>query len=197
MTPSDAADEGPFPVPVEVVTLPKSGFPVAAAASDEQLAAIAAEYGLQSVSRFNIRGTVFRWKSKGARFDGKLSAHVAANCVVTDVPVPQTIELPVDILFVPEGSRLTRPQTDGEDELVVDLESSDPPETFSGTSIDIGAVVLELFSLELDAFPRSPDAPEHVEFTTAGDEPETPVQDQASPFAALASLKVPKSDDGS
>lgn len=185
----------PFPVSIDVATLPKSGFPVSETANEAQLAAISAAYGLQSVSSFAITGRVFRWRSKGARFDGALKAQVSASCVVTDEPVPQTVNLSIEVTFVPDGSSLTRPRVDGDGELVVDLDANDPPETFTGTSIDLGAVVLELFSLEIDPFPRSPNAPDHIEFTTADDEQEADGEGQPSPFAALAALKQSKSDD--
>lgn len=187
----------PFPILIDVATLPKSGFPVSDQADDAQRAAIAGRFGLLDVEAFTVKGRMFRWRSKGARFEGDMVAKVTAACVVTGTPVAQTIRDDLNLTFVPDGSRLARPASDADGELVLDLDAEDPPEVFVGTSIDVGSVVLELFSLELDPFPRAPDAPEHLEFTTASEE-EAAADEKPSPFAALAALKdqAPGNDNG-
>ncbi|MEM1364336.1 MAG: YceD family protein [Pseudomonadota bacterium] len=192
----DTADRNAFPVSVDVSTLPKSGFPVKVDATETQKAIVAEQYGLLAVEKMTINGSLFRWRSKGARFEGKLDAKVQAACVVTEEPVLQVVNLPLDLTFVPDGSRLTKPCTDADGELVLDVEDADPPETFVGTTIDLGAVALELFSLELDPFPRAEHAPAHVEFTTQT-QADADSDKAPSPFAALAALQTSKSDDDS
>ncbi|MEO0497773.1 MAG: DUF177 domain-containing protein [Pseudomonadota bacterium] len=193
-------EANPFPVVVDVATLPKSGFPVSEKVSPAQMRDVAVRFDLREVESFSVEGRMFRWRSKGARFEGEMSAKVTAACVVTGASVNQTIKAPLDITFVTDGSRLARPQAgpevDSDGELILDFEAADPPELFTGTSIDIGTVILEIFSLELDPFPRAPDAPERLEFTTL-EEGQSTDAEKPSPFAALAALKErnPGNDD--
>ena len=61
----------------------------------------------------------------------------------------------------------------------MDPDAPDPPDEMEGDVIDIAAYVVEHLTLELDPFPRKPDA----EFAYK------PEGANVSPFAALAKLK--------
>jgi uncharacterized metal-binding protein YceD (DUF177 family) len=64
----------------------------------------------------------------------------------------------------------------------VNLEDDDLPDYFEGNEIDLADLVLEVFALAIDLYPRKPGAelPEDM----AGDDPA-----ELSPFAALKALK--------
>ena len=42
--------------------------------------------------------------------------------------------------------------------MAIDPEAPDPPEVMDGTTIDIGALVEEIFVLAIDPYPRAPGA---------------------------------------
>lgn len=180
----------PFSYPVDVSVLPKSGHPVDARSDEESREKLAAEFDLLEVRAFELTGKLRRWKSNGARFIGELKADVLSACVVTDEPVLQKIEEKIELSFLPEGSRLLKPEQFEDGELVLDVEAEDPPEMFTGNMIDLGAVATEYFSLALDPFPRADDAPEVT--STQIDDPD---EDKPSSFAALAALKASSQKD--
>ena len=64
-------------------------------------------------------------------------------------------------------------------EVIIDLEADDPPDVLESDVIDLAGYVIEHLALEIDPFPRAPDA----EFSP----PET--TRKSSPFAKLAEWK--------
>lgn len=170
-------------LPVHVARMPQKGFPVVHAATERERAALAANHGLLSVESFVIDALVTRWRSEGIRLAGTITADVVQECVVTLDPVPAHLEIPFEISLVSAGSKLDRVPEGGHGEIVVDAESDDIPDTFSGDTIDAGALAEEHFELALDPYPRKPGAEFHQEGNAAGDVA------RPSPFAALRKLK--------
>lgn len=142
---------------VSVDRLPQKGMPVKMLADEEQREALARTHGLASVESFSAELLVQRWKRDGVRVNGNIRARVVQTCVVTLDPFESLIDEPVSALFVPEGSRLARDETDG-GEIVVDVEADDLPETFRGGRVDVGALAEEFFALAIDLYPRRPGA---------------------------------------
>lgn len=116
--------------------------------------------------------------------DGRLKGVLVQACVVTLEPVPQRVDERVDLVFVPETSKLARIAPEGDGELHLDPEGADIPETFRGDTIDLGAILAELASLALDPYPRA----DGVEFSQHDTDPD-PDGGKVSPFAALGRLK--------
>jgi uncharacterized metal-binding protein YceD (DUF177 family) len=110
------------------------------------------------------------------RVRGRLTADVVQACVVTLDPVPQHIDEPVDLRFLPEGAE---PEDDPED----------PDEILSeGGPMDLGEAIAEQLSLALDPYPRVPGAelqPDVLE----EDEPPEEAPRRPNPFAKLSALK--------
>ncbi|TIV50461.1 MAG: DUF177 domain-containing protein, partial [Mesorhizobium sp.] len=77
------------------------------------------------------------------------------------------IDEPVEALFLPEQSKLGREGFEGGGEIVLDADGPDSPETFSGDTIDVGALAEQFFGLAIDPYPRKPGA----SLDTAGDDP--------------------------
>ena len=90
----------------------------------------------------------------GVRVKGHVSVSIVQDCVVTLDPVEQQIEEDFEAIFLPENSRLAKRVQDGSAELVLDPEGPDLPETFTGDSIDVGAVAAEFAALAIDPYPR-------------------------------------------
>ena len=146
----------PVSFPVHVARLPQKGLPVAFEADPAQRAALAGEHGLRSVDGWRADLLVSPWKRGGVKVTGRVSADIVQDCVVTLEPLATHIDEPVDGLFVPEDSRLGRQGFDHAGEILIDAEGPDSPETFSGDSVDVGALAEQFFALAIDPYPRKP-----------------------------------------
>lgn len=173
--------EGASPVSFKasVARLPQNGMPVLIEADARQREALAAAHGLVSVERFHAELLVAPWKRDGVKVSGRVAADVTQECVVTLDPLQARIDEAVEGLFLPEDSKLGRLGFEGGGEIHIDAEGPDGPETFTGDTIDVGALAEQFFGLGLDPYPRKPGA------TLASDsdkdaypEPEGPLQEK-------------------
>jgi uncharacterized metal-binding protein YceD (DUF177 family) len=181
------ADRKDFPVfEVVVTTLPSSGFPLKLHPDPSQRAAIAHAAGISDLSEFAADIVLKRWRRDGVEISGELNARIEQPCVVTLEPVEQEIREDFRFTFLPERSALAKPLSGPDREIVLDPEGDDPPELFSGDTIDVWPVVFEVFSLAIDPFPRKPGAELPAPGATHSGSPEG---ETASPFAALKALK--------
>lgn len=148
---------------------------IAVTATAHERAALAARFGLKSVDR--LEG-VFRVKRDAAGIvaRGTVRAAVVQSCVVTDDPLPVSVEEPVALRFVagdaPEG-----------DEIELSEDALDTME-FDGAAIDLGEAAAETMALALDPFPRGPNA------AAALREAGVISEDEAKPLGAFAGLKA-------
>ncbi len=177
MTPASGA----LSFPVHVAHLPKDGLAVRFEGTDKERTALARGHGLLDVQSFACDLVVTKWRGDGVKIAGKLVAEVTQQCVVTLEPLEGRVETDFEGVFIPENSKLARLATGERGEIMVHAESADLPETFSGTTIDAGALAEEFFELALDPYPRKPGA-DFQQPQAAGDAAE-------SPFARLSALK--------
>jgi hypothetical protein len=167
------AAKSPVSFAVNVMRLPTKGMPVSLDAGPEELAALAREHGLLDAKSFHAELTVSPWKRDGVSVSGRVEGDIVQECIVTLEPVERHLDEEVSALFVPEGSRLGRFEELSGGEMVLDPEGPDAPESFSGTSIDVGALAEQFFALGIDPYPRK----EGVELPeAAGGEDDAPVQ---------------------
>lgn len=110
---------------------------------------------LKSLPSLSARITVRPWLD-GAELTGRFRAQVEQICGVTLEPFVQGVEGQIDLRVVPRGSPNTPAET--HDEIELDPEAPDPPDVLEGETIDLGHVVFEHLALEIDPFPRKPDA---------------------------------------
>lgn len=139
---------------VNVARLPEKGMPVVIDADEETRSALAAEHGLLSVESWRAELLVTRWKRNGVKVSGRVEAEITQECVVTLEPLPAHISEEVSQIYFPEDSKLGRLGFHGEGEIHLDAEGPDSPETFSGETIDVGALAEEFFGLAIDPYPR-------------------------------------------
>ena len=104
------------------------------------------------------------------RVRGHLAADVTQACVVTLDPVPQHIEEPVELRFVPAGMESAEDDPGAPDEI---------PMTRGGV-LELGEAVAEQVALALDPYPRAKGAELPPEAQESG---------SPGPFAALAKLR--------
>nr|MBA3446815.1 DUF177 domain-containing protein [Pseudaminobacter sp.] len=79
-------------------------------------------------------------------------------CVATLDPIENHVRADVSAVFLPEDSKLGRLGFEGGGEIVLDVEGPDSPETFSGDTVDVGALSEEFFGLAIDPYARKGDA---------------------------------------
>lgn len=137
-------------------------------------AALAVRFGLVSIDRLEARFGL-RKDATGIRAKGHLGATLVQACVVTEDPIPVTIEEDFELLFVAE------PDVPGEDEIELSEDACDVV-FFTGGAIDLGEAAAETMALALDPFPRSPRAQDTL--AEAG----VISEDDAKPLGALAGL---------
>lgn len=148
--------ESPIAFPVHVRNLPAKGMPVTIEADEDQRAALAAAHGLEAVERLTAELLVTPWKRDGVRVKGRIKADVVQACIVTLEPVKGRVDEEVTGLFVPEGSKLARPDLIEGGEMLLDAEGEDAPEPFAGDTVDVGHLAEEFFVLGIDPYPRKP-----------------------------------------
>lgn len=164
----EPSTRSPVSFPVHVARLPQKGLPVAFEADPPQRAALAEEHGLQSVDGWRAELLVSPWKRGGVKVTGRVSADIVQACVVTLEPLAAHIDEAVEGLFVPEDSKLGRQGFGHAGEILIDAEGPDSPETFSGDSVNVGALAEQFFALAIDPYPRKPG----VTLTPAADDVE-------------------------
>ncbi|MHA6685535.1 YceD family protein [Mesorhizobium sp. A556] len=151
---SDAAPKSPVSFGVHVARLSQKGVRVVVEADPAQRAELAAEHGLLSVEAWRADLQVVPWKRNGIRIAGRVEADITQACVVTLEPVAAHINEPVEGLFLPQDSKLARHGFDDGGEILIDADGPDSPETFSGDTVDVGALAEQLFGLAIDPYPR-------------------------------------------
>jgi hypothetical protein len=104
------------------------------------------------------------------KVSGQVEADITQQCVVTLEPLAARISEEVSGLYFPEDSKLGRLGFHAAGEVHLDAEGPDGPETFTGDTIDVGALAEEFFGLAIDPYPRSDGA--SLAAASAPDDPE-------------------------
>ncbi len=178
-------DETPFSYPVKVGHISANPVEVTISADAAERAGLAELWSILEVKALSATFELRRWKRDGVRLKGRVTADIVQACVVTLEPVEGHIDEPVEVVFVPEGSKLARlPAATESGEMLLDPDGPDAPEVFSGDSIDAGVVAAEHVALAIDPYPRKADADfaGHVESSDEDDR-------KPSPFAVLKDWK--------
>jgi len=129
------------------------------AAGEDELAALAARFGLLALQSLSARAELCRAQARdgsgpAVRVTFDWQAAIVQACVVTLEPVPATLgEQGVEIEFALDGGERERRR-----ELSFSLDDPEPPEPPPGPVIDIGEIVAEQLGLAVDPYPRKPDA---------------------------------------
>ena len=107
---------------------------------------------------------------------GTIEADVVQTCVVTLEPVASHLDIPVDLIFVPQNL-----QNEGAGAPYLEDETQDF-EYFAGGRIDLGEIVAQNVGINLDPYPRKPDAALPAASFGPADE------GKPQPFAVLAQV---------
>lgn len=175
--------------PVNVTRLPSKGLTIKLEPDDDTRAKLATQCDVLSISEFFAQLNVKSWHKDGVRVSGPLSATLIQSCILTLEPVPESISTQIDAVFVPSSSKLAKPKINAEtQELIIEAEGDDVPELFELPSLDVGAVAAEFFALELNPYPKAPDADETAASVMVQDD-ETSDDAKENPFASLAKIR--------
>jgi Large ribosomal RNA subunit accumulation protein YceD len=152
---SRLAAASPVSFEANVARLPHKGMPVIIDADAAQRERLAADHGLLSVESWRAELLVEPWKRNGVKVSGHVDADITQQCVVTLEPLAARISEEVSGLYFPEDSKIGRLGFHAAGEVHLDAEGPDSPETFTGETIDVGALAEEFFGLAIDPYPRS------------------------------------------
>ena len=162
---------GPVSRPVDVVNLSPQGLQVHFEATAEECAVLARDFNLPAIRKLAADYRI-TCSDKGVHVEGKLTAAITQNCVITLEPFDSVVEEEVAVDFA---------ETQGlPEESPADMHEIEPPDEIVNGQIDLGALTAEFLALGLDPYPRKPDA--DFQFDGGGDRAD-------SPFAALGKLK--------
>lgn len=169
---------------IPVTSLSQKGRAIVVKATADELVNIAKDCGLDAIETFKAEFQVTKGGGPLIAVQGRVLADVVQTCGVTLAPVEAHVEGDIALLFTldPVKSRA---------EVDVDPNDEDPPEPVIDGQIDFGALALEHLVLNLDPYPRAPDAAFQANNQHA-QEVELAEEDgkRENPFAVLSTLKT-------
>jgi uncharacterized metal-binding protein YceD (DUF177 family) len=168
---------------IELNAIPATGLERSLAADPAERRALAKAYAIPEIRKLAAELAIGREPGGVIRVSGRVVADIVQTCVVSLVPVEQSIDEPIDLRLIEAGSRRAETEARPGAEIMVDPNEPDPPDIIQGPTVDLGAVVTEHFLLAVDPYPRAPGAElpaEAADSSTDGSD---------SPFAALARLR--------
>ena len=177
MTTDNPAPEFSRPVRVDQLARHKQGVTITADAAERE--ALARRFNLLALDRLEADYRLSE-EEGGIVARGRVQAELAQPCVATGVAVPERIDTDLLLRFVTESS-----ETQDGEELEIDSQDCDII-AYDGQVIDMGEAVAETVALAMAPYPRSPQADTYLR------EAGVLSEEQASPFAALLSLKDKK-----
>lgn len=157
---------------VALARIPPAGREERLAATPEECAALARRFGIHAVNRLAAALRLRPEPGGAVRVEGRLSAEVVQDCVVTLEPVTQAVEEAVTLRILPPGAAYTE-DPEGPDEIEAD-----------GVTADLGEALAEQLALALDPYPRAPGA--RLDVPGGAGEEETAAR---GPFAGLSALR--------
>ncbi|HVW92145.1 MAG TPA: DUF177 domain-containing protein [Devosia sp.] len=167
---------------IRIDNIPPEGREIEVKADAAQRAAIAERLDISAVDKLEAKLKLTRFRG-GLRVAGRLDAITEQPCVVSFVPVKQTIGEEVERVFLPAAEQPA--VSVAHPEVYVDLEADELPDYFEGHEVDLSEALVETVALALDPYPRA----EGVSI----DDLELPEEEEeVSPFAGLKSLIDPE-----
>ncbi|MFW2831448.1 YceD family protein [Sphingomonas sp. ID0503] len=137
-----------FSRPVRIDTIGDAPRHLAIEADESERRRLAGRFRLVSLDVLSAEADVSR-DAIGILAIGRIRASVVQSCVASGEPVPARIDAPFRLRFVADA-------VEGDE---VELSEDDCDTVFyEGGEVDLGEAAAETLSLELDPFPRAPNA---------------------------------------
>ncbi|MCE9650222.1 MAG: DUF177 domain-containing protein [Parvibaculum sp.] len=173
-----------FSIPLAVADVPQNGTTVPFEAKETVRVALAKRFGLIELRAFKGKATIKPWRRHGLSLEGTFTADLTQTCVATLEPLDAHLSEKFQLHYLPE-EMIERDAAAAEREIVVDVQSEDPPEPIVNGAIDVGEAMAELLAVAIDPYPRKPG----VAFEGFADAAEEGEEKPANPFSALEKLK--------
>lgn len=172
------------------IPLAKTGRPLEerVEADAEEREALRQRFGLLSLSRLVCVFRLERGQDSIVLAEGHIQAEVEQACIITGEPVPEIVDEPFSLRFIPASDMPEDEEIDLESLLQEDAD--DVP--YDGRMIDLGEAAAEQLALCLTPYPRKEGAglDQFVEVTPSDDELEARQgADRKSPFEILKKLQ--------
>lgn len=152
-------------------------------ATEKECEDLALRFGIESLKNLKAEVTLRRVSGdKMIMAEGHFDADIVQKCVVTLEPVRSHISSEFTCTFTENNVRFLPGA-----EVSVSPNDEESPEPIENGIIDMGEMVAQQLSLELDPYPRSPRAKEIEALESKGEN-----GDSASPFSILAKLRKKK-----
>jgi uncharacterized metal-binding protein YceD (DUF177 family) len=153
-------------------------------ANKQEREVLARDLGILSVDSLeaDVQLCILDDGDAAAQLSGTISARVVQACGVTLEPVDESIHAVFECKFGQESTDEIR------EEIEIPLSSLEPVEPIIDGIIDVGVVLVEQLSIEMNPFPRLEDS-KFLGYST-----DSQIDAVRNPFAALAALK-PGSDE--
>jgi uncharacterized metal-binding protein YceD (DUF177 family) len=156
------------PISIEGIT-PDKVRKEAVEATEEECAALAERFDLRELSDLKAKLSIRRVAGgEVIRIDGAIEADVVQACVVSLRDVHSRVESKFETFFTEDS---------------IDEDDEDAPEMVSNGYIDLGEVVAQYLSLELDPYPRAPGVSLAAQMAEVG------VKAPDNPFKVLEGMK--------
>ena len=184
----DLSINNEFSRPLRIDRLPETGKDINFTATSIECDAVAKRLELIAVEALSASGRLEpSLDRKLVKLHAVVVARCTQQCVATMKPVPTDINQPIERCFyLGEQSALS--------EIVVN-ERDDEPEPINDPLLDLGEIVVEEFSLAVDAYPRAPDVPAPA-FEARGRGFRQPFQPICSPWVTPQRLQSLSDQDG-
>ncbi len=174
------AELSPLSQAIPVIALPSHGRDVEFTATDKELEAIANMFGLISANSLSANFHITKGAGSLIAVQGSLTAEVVQTCGVTLEPVQERVATDIAMSFTLDPDAASA-------DVNVAIDEEDPPEPVIDGHIDFGALALEHLALNLNPYPRSPDA--HFENIASRSKEEQADSADSGLFSALAKLQ--------
>jgi uncharacterized metal-binding protein YceD (DUF177 family) len=148
-------------------------------ANADECRALAERFGVLGIAALKAELTIRRLGPALVRLEGRLTAEVSQQCVITLDPVESAIDERFAVTYagsLPHEEGATLPFHDDNEE---------GPDPLDGTAIDLGETVSQQLAVSLDPYPRAPGASLEKILPRRAAAPDEP----AGPFAVLAALR--------
>lgn len=160
---------------VEVDEIGPNGRELTLAAEPGERAALARRFGLEDLTDFEGKARLTALGEGRVRLKVTFSADVIQSCVITLDPVASHISDQFEVTYAPV------PRNEDDAEVVIDMDAEDPPEALLEGKIDIGEMMAQHLAMQIDPYPRAPDAGEASWRSEVDDDTET----SSAPFEKL------------
>lgn len=150
-------------------------------ANAKECAALAKRFDLRELSNFKADLRIRRVEGGDVvRLEGKLSADVVQTCVISLQDVHAHIDGEFDT-FLAETGKHTAKKFGDEADLGIDDDDT-APEVIHNGQLDLGEIVAQYLSVELDPYPRAPGVSLAAQLAEAG------LEVKNNPFSVLKNL---------